>query len=110
MCRSLRGLMLLAGVVLAGCGRSSEEWVMPTPAAESGGTEIQIVGTIRRIELEGGFFAIRGDDGITYDPMNLPAAFEKDGLAIEAEARRRDDVAGIHMVGPIVELVRIRSR
>ena len=110
MCRGLRGLLLLTALLATGCGRSSEEWVVPTPGAEPGGTDIHIVGTIRRVELEGGFFAIQGDDGVTYDPTNLPAQFQKDGLAVEADARRRDDRAGIHMTGPIVDLVRIRLR
>jgi hypothetical protein len=110
MCRTLRGLVVLAGVVLAGCGRSSEEWVVPSPPAEPGGTEIHVVGTIRRVELEGGFFALQGDDGVSYDPTNLPTAFQQDGLEVEADARRRDDRAGIHMAGPIVDLVRIRRR
>jgi hypothetical protein len=110
MCRTLRGLVVLTSLMLGGCGRSSEEWVVPNPAAEAGGTEIRIVGTVRRVELEGGFFAIQGDDGVSYDPTNLPEQFQKDGLQIETEARRRDDRAGIHMAGPIVDLVRIRRR
>jgi hypothetical protein len=110
MCRALRVLMLVAGVVLSGCGHSSEDWVIPTTPAEPGGTEIRISGTVRRVELEGGFFAIQGDDGVTYDPTNLPTGFQEDGLAVEADARRLDERAGIHMVGPIVSLVRIRRR
>ncbi|MFL5522403.1 MAG: hypothetical protein ACJ8B6_15790 [Gemmatimonadales bacterium] len=110
MRRYVHALTALIAMVLGGCGRSSEEWVVPTPAAEAGGMELHIVGTIRRVELEGGFFAIRGEDGVTYDPTNLPTQFQKDGLAIEADARRRDDRAGIHMTGPIVDLVRIRQR
>jgi hypothetical protein len=110
MRRNVHALIALVTMALAGCGRSSEEWVVPTPAAEAGGTELHIVGTIRRVELEGGFFAIRGEDGVTYDPTNLPAQFQKDGIQIEADARRRDDRAGIHMTGPIVDLVRIRLR
>jgi len=110
MRNKLRGGLLLAGLALAACGSTPEDWVLPTPAVEAGGTTIRIVGTIRRVELEGGFFAIAGNDGVSYDPTNLPAEFQQDGLAVEAEARRRDDVAGIHMAGPIVELVRIRRR
>lgn len=106
----LHGGLLLVGLALAGCGSGSEDWVLPTPVAEPGGTTIRIVGTVRRVELEGGFFAIAGNDGVSYDPTNLPAQFRKDGLAVEADARRRDDVAGIHMAGPIVELLRIRLR
>jgi hypothetical protein len=95
---------------LAACGGSEADWVVPTPAAERVGPSIRITGTVRYYELEGGFYAIRGDDEVTYDPTNLPAAFRKDGLAVEAEARLRDDMLGIHQVGPIVELERIRAR
>ena len=106
----LHALIALAAIALAGCGGSSEEWVVPAPAAEAGGAELRIVGTVRRVELEGGFFAIQGEDGVTYDPTNLPTPFQQDGIRVEAEARRRDDRAGIHMTGPIVDLVRIRRR
>ena len=102
-------------LVLAACGGQSggapeAEWVTPSPAAEAGGTDIHITGTVSHVELEGGFYAIRGDDGVTYDPTNLPPEFQKDGLEVEAEARRRDDMMGIHQAGPIVQLVRIRAR
>jgi hypothetical protein len=46
----------------------------------------------------------------TDDPTNLPPAFQRDGLRVEAEARRRDDMMGVHQAGPIVQLVRIRTR
>jgi len=38
------------------------------------------------------------------------ADFRVDGLAVEADARRCDDVATIGMVGPVLELLRIRRR
>ena len=96
-------------LTLAGCRGSEAEWVVPTPGAEQVGTRIHIIGTVRYYTLEGGFYAIRGNDSVTYDPRNLPSAFRKDGLQVEAEARRRDDMMGIHQVGPIVDLQRIRT-
>jgi hypothetical protein len=100
--------VLLLGLIA--CGGGEADWVIPTPNASREGARIQISGTVRYYDLEGGFYAIRGDDAVTYDPTNLPAAFRKDGLSIEAEARRRDDLSGIHQVGPIVDLERIRPR
>ena len=47
---------------------------------------------------------------MTYDPTNLPPVFQEDGLQVEAEGRRKDDMAGIHQVGPIIQLERIRRR
>jgi hypothetical protein len=102
-----QGVLLLA---LTACGGSEADWVVPTPVAERVGTQIRIMGTVRYNELEGGFYAIQGDDAITYDPRNLPPGFRKDGLRVEAVARRRDDMMGIHQVGPIVDLERIRAR
>ncbi len=106
--RGLAPIVLL--LTLAACGPGGAEWVVPTPAAEQVGPKIHITGVVRRSELEGGFYAIHGDDGVTYDPTNLPREFQKDGLPVEVEARRRDDMVGIHQVGPIVQLERIRQR
>jgi hypothetical protein len=106
-------IMLLMGVAACANGAAGHDeagWVTPSPAAEEAGTEVRITGVVKHLELEGGFYAIRGDDGVTYDPTNLPPAFQRDGLRVEAEARRRDDMMGVHQAGPIVQLVRIRAR
>ena len=111
--RSGVAIVLLMGVAACANGAAGHDeagWVTPSPAAEEAGTEVRITGVVKHLELEGGFYAIRGDDGVTYDPTNLPPEFQKDGLKVEAEARRRDDMMGIHQAGPIVELVRIRAR
>jgi hypothetical protein len=97
-------------VMIGACSGGGSDWV--TPAAEKGGAgaQIHITGVVRHFELEGGFYAIRGSDSVTYDPRNLPAEFQKDGLNVEADARKRDDVMGIHQMGVIVDLERIRAR
>jgi hypothetical protein len=67
------------------------------------------MGTVRFFNLEGGFWAIRGDDGVTYDPLDgLPAAFRRDGMRISAVVKTRTDLGGIHMVGPIVAIIDIQ--
>jgi hypothetical protein len=73
------------------------------------GTQIHITGVVRHREVEGGFFVIEGTDGVSYEPTNLPAEFRKDGLAVEADARLRDDLKGVHQAGPVIELERIRA-
>jgi hypothetical protein len=68
------------------------------------------VGTVRFFNLEGGFWAIAGDDGVTYDPMNpLGAEFQRDGLRVRFEGKVRNDVGNTHMVGPIVEIIQIEK-
>ena len=71
---------------------------------------IVLQGTVVKKDLEGGFFAIDGDDGKTYEPINLPDSFRKNGLRVTATVRIRNDVAGIHMTGDIVEIVDIAVR
>lgn len=64
-------------------------------------------GTVRWYSLEGGFFAIRGDDRKTYDPIDLPADFREDGVRVHFRARVRNDLVSVHMVGSIVEIQEI---
>jgi hypothetical protein len=72
---------------------------------------IQVTGTVRYFTLEGGFWAVRGDDGVTYDPMNgLASEFQRDNLRVTLVAKVRNDLGGIHMVGPIVEVLSIQAR
>ena len=96
---------------IAACGpKPGGTWVMLPPAADTSGTKVSITGTVHYTDVEGGVYSIRADDGTNYDPTNLPAEFRKDGLAVEAEARKQDNMAGINQVGPIVQLTRIRTR
>lgn len=72
---------------------------------------IRVDGTVRYFNLEGGFWAVRGDDGVTYDPMNgLAATFQRENLPVTMVAKVRTDVGGIHMVGPIVEVLSMQAR
>ncbi|MFH1552582.1 MAG: hypothetical protein ABID83_02970 [Candidatus Omnitrophota bacterium] len=69
---------------------------------------IEIDGTVRYVSLEGGFWGITVADGRKFDPVNLPERFKKDGLRVSAKLRPRDDLAGFHMWGQIVEIEEIR--
>ena len=71
------------------------------------GDLLQGTGSVVWNPVEGGFYAIRGDDGTSYDPMNLAGEYHKSGLRIRFSARIRPDMAGIHMAGPIVEILSI---
>lgn len=68
------------------------------------GDTVSGTGTVRWYDLEGGFYAIDGSDGTTYDPMHIPADFQQDGLGVRFEATLRDDLASTHMVGPVIEI------
>lgn len=89
---------------------SATPWVVLPAVADTTGARLTIVGTVHYADLEGGVYTIKAEDGTNYDPTNLPAEFKKEGLAVEAEARKQESMAGIHQVGPIVTLIRIRNR
>ena len=72
---------------------------------------IRVNGTVQFFNLEGGFWAVRGEDGVTYDPMNgLAPSFQRENLPVTLVAKVRNDMGGIHMVGPIVEVISIQTR
>jgi hypothetical protein len=79
-----------------------------SPAVPEDPNVVRVDGTVRFMTFEGGFWAVRGDDDVTYDPIaGLPPAFQVEGLRVRLEARRRQDAASIHMAGPIVEILTI---
>jgi hypothetical protein len=72
---------------------------------------IRVNGTVQYFNLEGGFWAVRGEDGVTYDPIDgLPPAYQRNSLRVIIVARVRPEMGGIHMVGPIVEILSIEAR
>jgi hypothetical protein len=90
-------LIIVAALAVAGC------WMEP------GHDTVRVDGTVHHYDLEGGFWAVRGDDSTTYDPMNgLTAEFQQEGLRVRLEGKIRKDMTSIHMVGPIVEVTSIR--
>jgi hypothetical protein len=88
---------VLAGSLLVTIGASCD---VTTP-------ELDDVGTVRFIALEGGCWVIETADEV-YEPIDLPEAFRTDGLGVSFEAVERTDMASICMVGTIVELLRIQ--
>lgn len=78
----------------------------PTLPADS----FEIVGTVTYKNIEGGFYAIDGDNGSKYDPINLPESFRKDGLRVKVTARPRIDAMSLHMYGAIIEVVNIAAQ
>ena len=101
------GILLVLTIAATGLGGSCRE--KPVAARDPTMNEINVNGTVRFFGIEGGFWAVRGDDNVTYDPSGgLPKDFQKDGLRVHLVARELRGAAGIHMAGPIVEIVSIR--
>lgn len=98
--RHTRLLCLTLVLADAAAQSNSPRWFEVTPGAPG----IYINGTVRYLHLEGGIYIIRDARGTHYHPINLPTAFQQDGLPIEALARLRDG----SQFGLRVELLRIR--
>jgi heat shock protein HslJ len=62
------------------------------------------VGTVRFIELEGGFYGIITPEGDNYLPLNLPEEFQVDGLQVTFSAREERDVSTVFMWGTPVRI------
>ena len=105
MCVQMPSAVLIAASILfSACSLSPTAPHVPPGA-------IQVIGTVRYFALEGGFWAVRGDDGVTYEPNNgLAPEFRRENLQVTLVAKVRNDLGGIHMVGPIVEVLSIRVR
>jgi hypothetical protein len=75
-----------------------------------GETSFHIKGEVVYMELEGGFWAIRSEDGTNYEPRNLPERFERDGLSVQVEAQLSPDQGTFRMVGPVIYIRSISER
>jgi len=69
-----------------------------------------ITGTVRYVNVEGGFYGIETDDGTKLDPVNLPDRFKKDGLGIKARVETLQDQVSSHMWGQLVRILTIEPR
>jgi len=61
-------------------------------------------GTVTYLNLEGGFYGILGDDGRKYDPLNMDADFQKDGLRVAFHATEAQGAMSSRMWGTPVTL------
>ncbi len=105
--RAFRKPALLAALVLGAASLSCS----PTSlGVRRDGDEVSGSGTIRHFTTEGGFYAIKGDDGETYEPTTLPVDLQKDGLRVTFAGRIRSDMLSFHKVASIVELREIKRR
>jgi hypothetical protein len=111
MRRHFSAVLLVAGLVSGsiGCsdtadlGQRDGNRVLPPGA-------VAVDGVVQYVALEGGCWLIRATEGSLFLPMQLPTAFQRDGMAVSAELLPRDDVATICMIGTTVEILSIRAR
>lgn len=97
----------IAALAIQSCG-STKNWVDLNAEPDIDAPPFRVTGSVKYVDIEGGIFAIQSSDGTQYNPVNLPDSFKTDGMAVEADARVRTDLVSGAMVGPMIELLRIR--
>ncbi|MEL7532119.1 MAG: hypothetical protein AAFN10_12455 [Bacteroidota bacterium] len=71
---------------------------------------MQITGTITYINLSGGFWGIKGDDGQKYNPLDsLPSKFQQEGLKVSAEVSH-SNAFSVFMWGRNVDIKKIEKK
>ena len=82
-------------------------------APEHGSTvkddKIKFRGTVRHVDIEGGFWGIITDGESKYFPVNLGEAYRRDGLRVRGELKLLGDRPGIRMWGEEVEIINIEK-
>ena len=105
----MRRLAVLTAIVTATLSTASCSLVTTRDDGPCPDGAVCVNGVVRHFTLEGGFWAVRGDDSTTYDPIDgLPAAYQVDGLRVRLTARVRTDVGSFHMAGPVVDVLDLR--
>ena len=65
-------------------------------------------GTVQRLPDNGGVWVVRTAGGKQYQPVQLPAEFQVDGMAVEVQALKRDQAMTQDTLGQTIDIVEIR--
>ena len=99
----MRLLALTAALALSACSLTDAS------ADSQVGAEVAFDGVVTYAMLEGGAWVLVSDEGETYEPVNLDAAFETEGLRVRVTADVLEDRASTLQVGPIIEISTISA-
>lgn len=116
--RAFAGILCLVLLAASGaCHNTGRERRGDTDVARSAETAAagrqenmkgtSITGTVRHVDVEGGFYGIEADNGAKLDPVNLPQEFQQDGVRLRVQVEPLTDRVSIHMWGTLVRIVSI---
>jgi hypothetical protein len=107
-------LALLAGIALAATGCTSTSGSLPDADVVEEDADlpppediVSGLGTVRYVELEGGFYGIVADDSTRYLPQDLGTDYREDGLRVRFRAAVQDSAMTMEMWGTPVEMLDI---
>ncbi|MEO6463822.1 MAG: hypothetical protein ABIP29_12185 [Candidatus Eisenbacteria bacterium] len=102
-----------------GCGKEDDDEAARTGDVHQGGSGVtpsptpgdpDLItknGTVRHLDLEGGFWGIVADDSTRYDPGSLDPRYQNDGMRVRFDARKAEGQMSIRQWGTLVTIVRI---
>ncbi len=103
-------------VIVIGLLFGATACVVASPASTDGGSQAvaevdveSFSGTVRWLELEGGFWGIETAQGKQLLPMTLPEEVQRDGLKVQGNFRLLKDVMTIQMWGTPVDVTHIEA-
>jgi hypothetical protein len=91
-------LIAVAAVLAASCAKGPE---LVPPGI--------ILGTVEFVDVEGGCWKIRADDGTSYEPLNMPEEFVRDGLRVAVVLSVVDNLGSFCQVGILVNVESITT-
>ncbi len=65
---------------------------------------VLVEGTVEFVDVEGGCWRIRANDGTSYEPMDLPREFAEDGIRVWVVFSFPKDLGSICQVGRLAEV------
>lgn len=106
--------LVCAGLLLGGCAAEKQpEGDEPSPSSDTVSQStvpddsiIQATGTVRYVDLEGGFYGLVDEAGTKYDPRTLPERLRVDGLSVRFRVVE-EDVMTTRMWGSPVKVLSI---
>lgn len=96
----------LVALVMLGC--QTDTVSVPAGPPLTPDTSINTNATVRYIDIEGGCWVLETTKG-KYQPINLPAQFQIDGLRVYVEFKGAPTIVSICMVAPLVAIERIEA-
>jgi hypothetical protein len=105
---NVTGAACLVLLAVAGCHNAASDDRQECESGTVGVHSSLVTGTVRYIDVEGGFYGIEADERTKLDPVNLPEEFRKDGVRVRVRVEELPDRVSIHMWGKIVRIVEIK--
>jgi len=99
----------LLAILLSGCAGDAEKTELPDQSQikQEVPKMITVRATVRYKNLEGGFWALDGDDGKKYTPSGLDKALKVDGMVIEVKGiieEAEEDIMSFQQYGKTLKI------